>query len=81
MKTNAVVNVGLLLDAMLRKNFTSINDASASCGVDSGTLNRLLAGELPRFDALGRILRGFNITAKELFIVCPQEKEKQTESN
>lgn len=72
MKINAMVNVGLLLDAMHRKGFAGIEEAAAVCRVAPLAFKQLLdyKGEAPRVDALFRICQGLGITMKELFIPC-----------
>ena len=72
MKVNAMVNVGVLLDAILQK-YPGVTVCAKSLGVSTEIINRLLDfnGERPQLDSLGRLVRGLNLTNERLFIPCP----------
>jgi hypothetical protein len=72
MKLNAMVNVGVLLDAILER-FSGVDHAARSLGISTNGLNALLNfnGEAPRPDVLRRIVSGLGLTNERLFIPCP----------
>jgi hypothetical protein len=64
----ALINVGLLLNAIKSKGWSGIKDAAVFCHVNERTLKKLMQGQIPRLDALFRICDGCGIKLQELII-------------
>ncbi len=75
-KITALVDVGLILQAIRDKGWAGVDEASAHCHVSEASFKKLLKGEIPRLDALFRICDGLGISVKEV-IVAPTRKEEK----
>lgn len=76
-KIHAMVNVGVLLDAILAKH-EGITECARAAGVSADIINRLLNfdGNAPQLDSVHRLLTYLELTNERLFIPCqPNETE------
>lgn len=73
-KITALVDVGLILQAIQNKGWRGIDEASAHCHVSENSFKKLIKGEIPRLDAFFRICEGLNLSPKEV-CVAPTRKE------
>ena len=76
---NAVVNVGLLLEAIHRKGWKGFSEAGAHCHTGSKNFTKLLRGEIPRLDVLFRIARGLDISMQDLILYEPEQDKTLVE--
>jgi len=74
-KRYARINVANLIQAITREG--GINIASSRWGVSPYNLNRLLSGELPRFDFVKRVLK--HIPADQLFLGQSNRPQRKLE--
>jgi hypothetical protein len=74
MTTHCLVNIGLLLEAIRKKGWSGIVQASAHCRTSPANFHKLMRGEIPRLDALGRICRGLNLRESELIVGISKPK-------
>jgi hypothetical protein len=65
---NAIINVGLLLEAIRRKGWSGFAEASAHCQTSAKNFHKLTRGEIPRLDALQRICKGLGISERDLIV-------------
>ena len=78
-KLQAIVNVGLLLEAIRRKGWHGFSEASAHCGTSAKNFQKLTRGEIPRLDALQRICQGLGITESQLIVGMVKPKAEPAE--
>jgi hypothetical protein len=76
---NAIINVGLLLEAIRKKGWHGFSDASAHCKTSPANFKKLTRGEIPRLDALQRICQGLGITESQLIIGMVKPKTEPAE--
>src|SRR5262249_6350509 len=77
--THAIINIGLLLEAIRRKGFSGFSDAAAHCQTSAKNFNKLVRGEIPRLDALQRICKGLGITESQLIVGMVKSKQEPAE--
>jgi hypothetical protein len=65
---HAIVNVGLLLEAIRRKGWHGFSEASAHCRTSAKNFHKLTRGEIPRLDALQRICKGLDLKESQLIV-------------
>lgn len=70
---NAIINIGLVLQKIREKGCHGFSDASTLCKTSPKNFIKLSKGELPRLDALQRIVKGLGITEQELIIGMRQK--------
>jgi hypothetical protein len=75
---NAIINIGLLLEAIHRRGWSGFAEASAHCKTSPKNFIKLTQGEIPRLDALQRICRGLGISERELIIGAVKPKPTET---
>jgi transcriptional regulator with XRE-family HTH domain len=71
---NAIINIGILFDAIRRRGWTGFSEAAAHCRTSPKNFAKLASGELPRLDALQRICRGLGISERELIVGMSKAK-------
>ena len=76
---HAIVNVGLLLEAIRRKGWHGFSEASAHCQTSAKNFHKLTCGEIPRLDALQRICRGLGISESQLIVGMVTKKPERAE--
>jgi hypothetical protein len=74
---NALINIGLVLQKIREKGCHGFSDAAAICRTSPKNFQKLLKGELPRLDALGRICKGLGITESQLIVGMAKAKPKE----
>jgi hypothetical protein len=75
----AIINVGLLLEAIRRKGWHGFSEASAHCQTSAKNFQKLCRGEIPRLDALQRICKGLGITEGQLIVGMVKQKPEPAE--
>jgi hypothetical protein len=71
----AIVNVGLLFEAIRKKGWHGFSDAAAHCKTSPANFQKLTRGRIPRLDALQRICSGLGITESQLIIGMVTKRE------
>lgn len=77
-KMTAIINVGLLIEMIRRRGWSGFSEASARCRVSPKNFQKLIRGEIPRLDALGRICAGLGITESQLVVGMSKPKPPET---
>ena len=63
---NAIVDVSVVLQSIRDHDWSGVAEAATHCHVATETLNKLLAGKVPRLDALFRICNGLGLELREV---------------